>query len=198
MAGLEYEKKEDKELVAEYLAGNEAVLPFLINRYIKIIYRFVFGLVLDESTAEDITQDVFIKVWKKFSSYNDKYPFKTWLFSIARNTTIDYFRKKKDIVFSKFDNEEGDNFITDTLADDSPTAVDIFARLEDISIFNKAMAEIAPLYREVLILRYTNDLSIEEIAQILKRPVETVKSQHRRGILHLKEILIRNNLVKNE
>ena len=191
MEEVDFNKKEDKELVSGYLAGDEAVLPFLISKYIKIIYRFVFGLVLDESIAEDITQDVFVKVWKKLSSYNNKYSFKTWLFSIDRNTVMDYFRKKKDIVFSKFDNEEGDNYITDTLADEAPLPDEALSKIEDIKVFTEALRGIPALYREVLILRYTDDLSIEEIGKILKRPIETVKSQQRRGILHLKRILLR-------
>jgi len=191
MDNLDYEKMTDGELVTDYLAGQEEILPIIINRHLKPVYRFVFGLVLDESVAEDITQDVFIKVWKKIKSYNQEYNFKTWIFSIARNTVIDYWRKKKDIIFSKFDNAEGDNIILDTLADNSPDAYEAFAIAEEITDLKDILQELPPLYREVLVLRYISDLSIEEISVILKRPIETVKSQHRRGLMHLKELLLR-------
>jgi RNA polymerase sigma factor (sigma-70 family) len=191
MKNIDLEKIEDKKLVVEYLSGRENILPVLINKYLKLVYRFIFGLVGEESVAEDLTQDVFIKVWKKLKSYNNKYSFKTWLFTIARNTAFDYLRKKKEIVFSEFENEAGDNILIDTLADDTPLAEEALARVEDIKIFTEALKKIPIIYKEVLILRYTNDLSLEEISEILKRPIETVKSQHRRGLLHLKEVLIR-------
>ncbi len=193
MEDNDFNKKEDKELVADYLAGLDEVLPLIINRHIKNLYRFVFGLVGNDSAAEDITQDVFVKVWKNLKKYDDKYSFKTWLFSIARNTVIDYFRKKKDVAFSRFDNEEGENFIMDTLSDDQPLAHETFAKMEDAAFFNALLKELPPLYWEILVLRYTEDLSIEEISQVLKRPAETVKSQHRRGIMHLKKLLLRRN-----
>lgn len=184
-------KKNDKELVSEYLSGQDKALPVLINKHLKPVYRFVFSFVLNESIAEDITQDVFVKVWKKLKSYNNKYSFSTWLFSIARNTTLDYLRKKKDILFSEFENEEGDNIIIDSLADDAPLADEALSRIQDTEAFNEILKKLPPLYKEILVLRYTDDLSIEEISEILKRPIETVKSQHRRGILHLKRLLSR-------
>lgn len=191
MEDTSLKSRDDRELVASYLRGEEEVLTYLIDRHIKSIYRFVYTLVGDESTAEDLTQDVFVKVWKKLRSYNNKYSFKTWLFTIARNTTFDYLRKKKEIVFSEFENESGDNTLADTLADELPLAEEIFSKAEDAKVFAEAFKKLKPLYREILVLRYTDDLSIEEISKILKRPVETVKSQHRRGLLHLKELLPR-------
>jgi RNA polymerase sigma factor (sigma-70 family) len=191
MKSLDLNNYEDKELIADYLSGQEEVLPYLINRYLKSVYRFVFSLVQDESVAEDLTQDVFIKVWKKLKSYNPKYSFKTWLFTIARNTTTDYLRKRKDLVFSNFDDKDNGNVILDTLADDALLADEVFAQVQDLDKLNKVLREIPSLYKEVLILRYSNDLSLEEISTILKRPIETVKSQHRRGLLHLKELFSR-------
>ena len=193
MENIDFTKKGDKELINDYLLGNEEILPILINRHFKSVYRFIFGFVLNESTAEDITQDIFIKVWKKLRSYNNKYSFTTWLFSIARNTTIDYLRKKKDVPFSKFENEEGDNILLDTLNDNSPLPDEALSQIQDVDFLRERLKELPILYREILILRYTDDLSIEEISQILKRPIETVKSQHRRGILHLKELIKRIN-----
>jgi RNA polymerase sigma factor (sigma-70 family) len=191
MKSLDLNNYEDKELIADYLSGQEEVLPYLINRYLKSVYRFVFSLVQDESVAEDLTQDVFIKVWKKLKSYNPKYSFKTWLFTIARNTTTDYLRKRKDLVFSNFDDKDNGNVILDTLADDALLADEVFAQVQDLDKLNKVLREIPSLYKEVLILRYSNDLSLEEISTIIKRPIETVKSQHRRGLLHLKELFSR-------
>jgi RNA polymerase sigma-70 factor, ECF subfamily len=193
MENHDLDERDDKNLVADYLGGQEEVLPYLISKYLKPVYRFVFSLVADGSIAEDITQDVFIKVWKKIKSYDQKHSFKTWLFSIARNTAIDYLRKKKDITFSQFENEEGENVLLDNLADETPLSEEVLVRIEDAKFFSEVLQKLPPLYREILVLHYVNDLSLEEISHTLKRPVETVKSQRRRGILHLKGLFIRNN-----
>jgi len=191
MESFDFDKKDDKELIADYLNGQQEVLAYLINRHLKPVYRFVFGLVNNEMMAEDITQDIFVKVWKNLKKYNPKYTFKTWLFSIARNTSIDYLRKRKDIVFSEFDNMDGDNFLVDTLADDIHSIEEDLSKIQEISDLKEKLQNIPAIYREVLILRYTNDLLFEEIADILRKPVETVKSQHRRGLLHLKRLYTR-------
>ncbi len=191
MEDFELRKRDDKELVDSYLYGQDQVLPYLINRHLKSVYRFVFGLVQDESVAEDLTQDVFIKVWRKLKSFNSKYSFKTWLFTIARNTTTDYLRKRKEFVFSDFDDKDDSNVILDTLADDALLADEVFAQAQDLDKLSKVLGEMPSLYKEVLILKYSNDLTLEEISTILKRPVETIKSQHRRGLLHLKELFSR-------
>jgi len=191
MEYLDLNNKDDKELIANYLNGQDEILPYLINRHLKSVYRFVFGLVQDESVAEDLTQDVFIKVWRKLKSFNSKYSFKTWLFTIARNTTTDYLRKRKEFVFSDFDDKDDSNVILDTLADDALLADEVFAQAQDLDKFSKVLGEMPSLYKEVLILKYSNDLTLEEISTILKRPIETVKSQHRRGLLHLKELFSR-------
>lgn len=184
---MSYEEKDDRELVAEYLDGDEVVLPILINRKIKAVYRFVLGLVGDEFLAEDITQEVFMKMWRKLGSYNPKYTFNTWLFSIARNTAIDFLRKKRELVFSDFENEDQENNFVDNLADPLPSAEETFDDKTDMAQIMEVLKQIPVLYREVLLLRYADDLSFSEISEALKRPLETVKSQHRRGLVHLKE-----------
>lgn len=191
MSELQFHAKDDKELVADYLAGRTEVLPDLINRHLKSVYRFVFNLVQADSVAEDLTQDVFIKVWKNLKKYNSKYSFRTWLFTIARNTVTDYLRKRKDLVFSDFDDSEDGNVLLDTLTDEALLADEMFSQKEDIDKLKKALVQMPVLYKEILTLKYSSDLSLQEIAEILKRPFETVKSQHHRGLLHLKELLTR-------
>lgn len=188
-----YDKKDDRELVAAYLGGEEEILPYLIKRHLKPVYHFVYGFTGEEAVADDLTQDIFVKVWKKLKSYNPRYSFKTWLFTIARNTTFDYLRKKKDLKFSDFEKEDGSNVLTDTLTDETVSVEEDLAKAESLKSLEAGIQKLSPLYREVLLLKYSGDLSLEEIAKILKRPVETVKSQYRRGLLHLKTLLPRIN-----
>ena len=180
------ETQDDRELVTAYLAGEEGALPILINRKTKAVYRFVFGLVGNEFLAEDITQEVFMKMWRKLKSYNSQYTFNTWLFSIARNTAIDSLRKRKELVFSDLENADQETSFADNLVDPLPLAESVFDQKADIAQLMKTLKEIPLIYREVLLLRYTDYLSFGEIAETLKRPIETIKSQHRRGLLHLK------------
>ena len=138
--------------------------------------------------SEDITQDVFLKVWGKIKSYRKGESAKAWLFAIARNTTIDYLRKKHPVAFCDFEHEEG-NYITDTLADEALKPLDLVIRAEDETFLKEALATLAPIYREVIVLHYEQDLTFDEIGKILGRPLHTVKSQHRRGLSKLREIL---------
>ena len=91
---------EDKQLIVEYLKGDEKALETLFSRYLKPIYTFVYRLTGNAQDAEDISQEVFVKVWKNLKKYDDTRSFKTWLFTIAKNTAYDLLRKNKEIVFS--------------------------------------------------------------------------------------------------
>jgi len=177
---------DDKQLIENYLDGDGNSFSILIDRYLKSVFNFAYRLCGNKNDAEDIAQDTFLKVWKNIKKYNGKNSFKTWLFTIARNTTIDYLRKKRDLKFSDFDTEEG-NYIEDTLADKEILSDDVFAKSENKGILEKMFNEMPSIYKEILVMHYTNDLSLEEISQILKRPMNTIKSQHRRALIFIRD-----------
>ena len=91
----------DKQLIDDYLNGNDAAFALLVQRQINPVYNFVYRLVRNTQDAEDITQETFVKMWKNLKRYNQDQNFKTWLFTIARNTAIDSLRKKKSFVFEQ-------------------------------------------------------------------------------------------------
>ena len=93
---MEYE---DNQLVERFLAGDGAAFEVLVRKYLKPLYRFVFSLVGDAQTAEDIVQETFIKTWKRASTFDRHKHFKTWIYTIARNTAVDFLKKKKNIQF---------------------------------------------------------------------------------------------------
>jgi RNA polymerase sigma-70 factor (ECF subfamily) len=105
----------DKKLIQQYLKGDEKSLEVLIAKYLKLIYSFVYKNVGDQASAEDITQESFIKVWKNIKKFDQKKNFKPWLFQIAKNTSIDFLRKKKSIPFSRFENEKGQNVMVESI-----------------------------------------------------------------------------------
>ncbi len=183
-------EREDQQLISDYLTGDESALHELVRRYLKALYNFAYRLAGNTGDAEDITQEIFIKVWKNIKRYDQNYSVKTWLFAIARNTTIDWLRKKRDLVFSDFDTDEGENSLLNTLADPMPLSDEIMARAEDKKFLDHALNKLPLIYREVIVLRYQDGLTFNEIGTILGKPLDTVKSQHRRALIALRKFLI--------
>ena len=181
--------KPDQQLIADYLQGDEASLEFLVGRYLKPIYSFTYRYVGNAQDAEDATQEVFVKVWKHLERFDQSKSFKTWIFSIAKNTAIDFLKKKRAIPFSEFENEEGENMLTETLADPSPLPKELLEKAGMAQMLNTAMEKLSPQYRIVLFLRYNDHFNFREIAESLGESINTVKSRHRRALVMLKKIL---------
>src|SRR3990167_1769993 len=146
--------KSDQQLVADYIQGDEASLELLIRGYLKPIYSFTYRYAGNAQDAEDITQEVFVKVWRHLKGFNRQKSFKTWIFSIAKNACIDFLKKKKTTPFSEFENEEGENMIIETLADPSPLPPELFERAGIAQILAAAMERLSSKYRIILFLRY--------------------------------------------
>ncbi|MDP3993590.1 MAG: sigma-70 family RNA polymerase sigma factor [bacterium] len=179
----------DSQLIANYLAGDEKSLEILYGRYLKPIYSFTYRYVGGGQDAEDVTQEAFVKIWRHIKRFDQNKSFKTWIFSIAKNTAIDFLKKKKTIPFSEFENEEGENMITETLADPSPLPQELLEKAGMAHILNSAMEKLSPKYRTVLFLRYNDHFNFREIAESLGEPLHTITSRHRRALIQLKKIL---------
>ncbi len=182
-------EKTDAELVADHINGDESALPLLIKRHIRSVYNFIYRFIGNKQNTDDITQEVFIKMWKKINTYKPSKNFKTWLFSIARNTSIDWLRKKKNFVFSDLEHEDEDYSFSDNLADPAPLPDELIEQIEKTNMLSNILGQLPPLYREVLLLKYYQQFTFEEISKILKKPMNTVKSQHRRGLFLLRKLL---------
>lgn len=177
-------------LIEKYLStGDEKSLEILIRRYLKPIYNFVFRYIGNQSEAEDITQETFIKIWRNLKKFDQKKSFKTWIFHIAKNTAIDFLRKKKIIPFSEFENEKGENALTETLIDYRPFPDKLLERADMAKTLNDAINKLSVPYRMVLFLRYNDHFNFREIAEALGEPLNTVKSRHRRALFQLKNLL---------
>lgn len=181
-------EQSDHELVTIYLQGDDAALPTLVARHLKPVLNFVYRLVGNRADAEDITQETFFKAWKNLKKYHNDKSFKTWIYTIAHNTAIDALRKRKEVVFSQFETEDG-NALVDTLPDPEPLPNELFARIGDAENIDRVLKELPSAAREVVILRYHEDLTFDEIGRILDKPLHTVKSQHRRALIALKKLL---------
>lgn len=183
------ENYSDKQLITDYLKGDEKALEVLIKRYLKPIYSFTFRFIGNSHEAEDITQEVFVKVWRNLKKFDSQKSFKTWIFSIAKNLSIDWLRKKKALPFSNFENEEGKNTFVEKFTDSTSLPDKIFERAGIAQMLNTAIGQLSLKYRMILFLRYNDHFSFREIAEVSGESINTIKSRHRRALIQLKKLL---------
>jgi RNA polymerase sigma-70 factor (ECF subfamily) len=183
-------KERDERLIDEYLEGNDDSLKELFGFYTTSIYNFVYRFV-GENYTDDVVQDTFIKVWKNIKKFDKgKSSFKTWVFTIARNTTIDFLKKKKMFIFSDLGNDE-ENF-ENQIKDEADLPDEILSKIEDEKMLNNFINELPFNYREVLVLYYQEDMTFKEIGEALGKPLNTVKSYHYRALVELRKKIAPN------
>ena len=194
-------EKTDEEIIALYKNNNEEAFQGLVNRYTSPIYNFTARLT-NKNDAPDIVQEIFLKVWKNIRRFDPlKASFKTWIFTIAKNATTDFLRKKKSLLFSdisasmgggKNDDENIASF-AENIPDDELLPDEALQKLqdkkEDKEFLNGILDKLNPIYQEILVLYYQEELTFEEIGKILAKSLNTVKSQHRRAIIKLRKML---------
>jgi len=150
--------------------------------------RYLLYLAGNREMAEDIFQEVWMRVLVRGAQFNGKARFDTWLFAIARNLVIDQKRKKTmaslDELFEG--GSEDDRPMSFEITDGEPTPFDRFANLEDRERIAAGLLKLDMIYREVLVLRFHEELSLEEIAKVTRAPLSTVKSRLYRGLTAIK------------
>lgn len=168
---------------------NDADFEQLMKEHLKPIYNFLFQIVRDSFVAEDLTQDSFVKAWRNMKSFDAKKSFKTWIFTIAKNTAYDYLRKKKSLPFSFFKKNEEESGLEEIkeegiLPDEILEKEDLAKELEE------KLRKIPRKYRTILYLHYKEDFSLHEISEIVKKPYNTVKSLHSRALIRLRKAFL--------
>lgn len=179
----------DEQLILDYRKGKKEALEILIRRYLKPIFNFVYRFIGNSHDAEDATQEVFVKVWHGLKKFKHHKKFKTWIFSIAKNTSIDFLRRKRKQLFIEFKDEEDENAFLETLVDPSPIPNELFEQANIKERLNSAIQKLKPKSRMILFLRYNEHLTFREIAEIFGEPLNTIKSRHQRAIIQLKRLL---------
>lgn len=179
----------DAQLIAAYRSGDDAALNALVHRYLPLVYRFAYRLTGNVQDAEDVAQATFVKAWRYLKRYRSDASFKAWLFSIARNCAFDLLRKRRDITFSSFESADGDNALVDSVVDAEPLPDELVARAQDADALEAILNQLPLSQRTVLLLRYQEQLTFEEISKVVGQPLNTVKSHHRRGLIAIRKIL---------
>ncbi|MGE5425790.1 MAG: RNA polymerase sigma factor [Bacillota bacterium] len=156
-------------------AGNSDAFGSLYDAYIKKIYNFVYYKTLNQENAEDITSTVFIKAWEKLSQFQDG-NFGAWLYAIARNAVVDFYRREKPALDIEdcWDLSDGQDFLG---------SID---RVLEISKVKEAMSSLRVQEREILIMRFWQELSFQEIGERLGKNEGAVKMAASRALKALK------------
>lgn len=186
--------RQESLAVAAGLKRQEAgLLDELITRYQHRLLRYLLYLTGNREQAEDLFQEVWMRVLVRGSQYNGQARFETWLFTIARNLLIDQRRKRTMSSLDELFESGGDDDrpMAFEIVDGEPTPFDHFANLEDRERIAASLLELDTLHREVLVLRFHEELSLEEIAKVTRAPLSTVKSRLYRGLAMIKPKLQR-------
>ena len=181
--------REQSIAIADGLKHQQAgLLDELIVRYQHRLLRYLVFLTGNREQAEDLFQEVWMRVLTRGAQFNAKARFETWLFTIARNLVIDQKRKRTMSSLDELFELGGDDDrpIAFEVTDSQPSPFDRFASLEDRERVAAALLQLDTVYREVLVLRFHEDLSIEEIAKVTRSPLSTVKSRLYRGLAALR------------
>ena len=188
-AAVDEQARQESLAVAQGLKRQEAgLLDELIVRYQHRLLRYLLFLTGNRELAEDLFQEVWMRVLVRGGQFNGQARFETWLFTIARNLVIDYRRKRTmssldELVECGGDDDRPMSF---EVADGEPTPFDRFSSLEDRERIAAALLQLDTLHREVLVLRFHEELSLEEIAKVTRAPLSTVKSRLYRGLAMIK------------
>lgn len=192
------EKKEptDEEAMARFQNGDVGAFDFLLHQHSAAILRFIMNMMtVNKSNAEDLLQEIFMKVIENRKKYDSNRKFTTWLYTMARNRCIDYLKAEKHRRYSSLDAPLNGE------ASDGPVKLEIVRSKEKNqeekmmnkeirAILNSGVENLREEFREVFLLREIESLSLKEIADITNVPIGTVKSRLRYAYLNLREIFI--------
>jgi RNA polymerase sigma factor (sigma-70 family) len=183
----------DSELIAQYRNGSEVAFDLLVDRYKTKVYTTIFLIVKDQEIAEDLLQDVFVKVIQTLNSdkYQEEGKFQPWLMRIAHNLAIDHFRKAKR--YPTIILEDGSN-VFNSLKFADHSIEDLKVKEETISMVKKMIEDLPEAQKEVLIMRHYMDMSFQEIADKTGVSINTALGRMRYALIHLRKKMQQLNI----
>lgn len=176
---------EDQSLVCAAGQDPEAA-GRLYDKYYARIFAYVYHCTLDRTATEDLTANIFLAAFANLGRFRwRQVPFRAWLYRIATNEVRTFYRRRRSARVARRRAEPDSTVRSSPSADEGPTAT------EEFRLVHRALLELKPKYREVIILRYFEDKTIAEISEITGARDGTVKSQLHRGLARLQEVLMR-------
>jgi RNA polymerase sigma-70 factor (ECF subfamily) len=165
--------------------GDPDAFDALLARYQNRLYRYLVRLTANPAVAEDLFQETWLKVITRIHRYDERRPFEPWLFSVARNLAIDHLRRASPESLDE-PSESGETRIA-RLGADEPGSLERLLERERRGLLERKLEELPALYREALSLRFEEEMTFEEIAEVLSAPVSTVKSRVQRALSTLRK-----------
>ena len=178
---------EAKELARGLRRHDPELLDHLIEQYHYRLFRYLQSLTGNREAAEDLFQETWIRVLERGHQYNAKWKFGTWLFTIARHLFVDNLRRRNPAAVVPDGREEEKD--APERVSDAPSPFERQIEREESEWVAQALGHLGVSYREVLVLRFQEDMSLEEIAEVVAAPLPTVKSRLYRGLEMLRELL---------
>lgn len=180
------------EIISEHIlrqaqAGTTEAMAVLYNHYFERIYRFIYYRVSHKETAEDLTEEVFVKVFDKLKDLEQLAAFEGWLFQIARNKVIDYYRSKKQTVAL----EDVENTL-----EYETNIVDIVNLKTEQIVFIKLLKELSDEQQQVIKLKFLEDIDNSIIAEMMNKTEGAIRVIQHRAITRLKELI--DNITKSQ
>lgn len=189
--GFSNKALEDFDLIDRaVMEKDQQAYATLMKRYKKAVYFMILKMIRDADDAEDLTMEAFAKAFRNLERFKKDYTFSTWLFRIATNNTIDFIRKKKlkTMSLNNTMSDDSGNSVNIDVEDDDNNPQDEFIKSQRIEMVRIFVDKLPAKYRKLVQLRYFDELSYEEIAQELEKPLGTVKAQLHRSRELLYEI----------
>lgn len=165
-------------------SGDSDAFSFFYDQYATRIYRFVYIKVSDKQVAEDLTQDIFLRIWQHLVDKKDIKSFQAFIFRIARNAVIDYYRRA-------YRQELPLEYVDESREESIDDKIDHLDKMIDSAALLEQLKHMKAEYQEVLLLRYVEDLSIEDIATILQKDKNNVRVLLHRALAKLKGLAIK-------
>jgi len=182
-------ESDNARIVSGLQVQSPELLHELIDMYQHRLMRYLTHLTGRKDEAEDLFQEVWLRVLRSGSSYNGTAPFDSWLFTIARNLFFDLKRRHRPVVSLEEMNQTEDGLSLFEVAEGRPSPLEQFQTLEDTNSLNRAIVALSAEQREVLRLRYQEELALNEIAFLTHASLSTVKSRVYRAVAALKSQL---------
>jgi RNA polymerase sigma-70 factor (ECF subfamily) len=182
----------DQILVSNYINGDESALAVLIKRHKQKVFSYVRMLVKDVQVAEDIFQDVFLKVIHtlKSGNYNEEGKFLPWVMRIAHNLSIDHFRRAKRMPMANQSQKEDDEYdVFRTISDTDETIEGKIVKAQILQDVKRLIKELPAEQQEVIILRHYADMSFQEIADFTNVSINTALGRMRYALINLRRIV---------
>lgn len=179
----------DGELIEKAIRGREDSFEELVRRYQRPITGYIYRMLNNYDASLDVTQEVFIKVYNSLEKYSSDYKFSTWLYRIAHNAAIDYMRRNS-VNQQSLETENADGSYQLQIESPQPTPEQMRERSEWRTEIESVVKCLPTVYRELILLRHTQDLSYDEIAEVMNLPLGTVKNRLFRAREMMREMFV--------